>query len=168
MFGLNFPAWKSNRRSWKKGFTFSLMKRGADMKKKFSVVFLVVLMIASLFVSCDYGIKDSDPKAMVRFVDSGSLERGLNSSSKEFNAAELYWTYEAQKMDNSGLKTGETREPAAVSRTGIAGLGESVGPFSLGEWKFVLHGYIDSAFQHEVYSGYRNDVVISPDILQTE
>ena len=130
------------------------------MKKKFSVVFLVVLMIASLFVSCDNGIKNADPVAKVLFVDADSLTRGLNSSSPEFDATKLYWTYEAQKMDNSGLKTGETSGPVAVSKTGANGLGEAVGPFSLGVWKFTLHAHETSVNGAEVYTGTVSNVVV--------
>ena len=119
--------------------------------KKFTAILLTVLMIASLFISCENKITPvSDETVSVSFDESTS--RSLTASLEEFNKNNYLWKYAARKntTDGTGLNSGATvtyNEAGALWINGvdaednrIKGLG-SVAGFSQGIWDFKLFAY---------------------------
>ena len=130
--------------------------------KKFTAILLTVLMIASLFISCENKITPvSDETVSVSFDESTS--RSLTASLEEFNKDNYFWRYAAQKTDNTGLISGQTltydaagSKPVKSSGTGLG----SVPGFSQGSWKFMLFAYEDQSYTKLVYCGENLNVVL--------
>lgn len=121
------------------------------MKRKLSGFLLLATMIL-LIVSCNNSINDADPTAYVNFAKSS---REISSSVGIPGAEDYVWYYTATKQD-SGLNTGAKSEETPVKTDLSAGLNDAtIGPFSLGPWKFTLHGYTAAKGNSgvKVYSG---------------
>ena len=136
------------------------------MKKNLLSITTILIMIVALFISCSNEVQTGDKVSKVLFTSDYNMTRGLNSSSPAFDVNQYYWTYEAQKMDNSGLKTGETEGSVPVIKVEagtpeVKGLGVSVGPFSLGTWKFILQAHEGSTSGNILYTGVASNVVIT-------
>ena len=128
-------------------------KEKLRMKRKLTLVLLMVLLVTSLFVSCK--VETNEPgngTVTLRFRADDDNSRSLNTSRTGFDSSEYIWYYTAKKSDSTpatGTKTTETI-------VGTAGkLNETVTePFSLGYWDFTLYGYKDSkADGNLVYTG---------------
>ena len=126
--------------------------------KKLSIFLVAVLLIASLFVSCDNTTKAiTDEHVKVTFsVDSGS--RGLGYTIEPIPDTDLQWYYTAVKSDpNDPFKFGEVPEDNPVEVT----LGNEI-TFSQGLWDFTLFARRkDVESQPIVYSGASSDVLIT-------
>lgn len=136
------------------------------MKRAVGYLLTVVLVVASLFISCSNDMDVSGGEASVRFVSSDAAQnsRGLNKTNPVFSASDLVWKYEAKKIDDSGLSTGETTEKTLIGTDGK--LTNSVGPFSLGEWEFTLYAYTDMTHadaNQVAYSGSTHYVIKKSD-----
>lgn len=123
-----------------------IIYRGGSKMKKLTIVALSVILMIGLFVSCSNEVQQQEPTAYITFDGDGS--RAISSTNQELpGVSELHWKYTAVKQDG-GLKTGETSEQKDVNAgTGLTG---SVGPLSIGSWKFMLYGYKDDTL---VYQG---------------
>ena len=119
--------------------------------KKFTAILLTVIMVASLFVSCNDSIAPTvtDETVSVSFTEAAS--RSLTASLEQFEKDKLYWKYAARKntADGTGLNSGATvfyDEASALwikgdtSSDDNKGLG-SVAGFSQGIWDFKLFAY---------------------------
>ena len=111
--------------------------------KKFLLISLTVFIAALFMVSCNMEAKIEDGLAILSFQASDTQPKSLTKTNPELDADDFYWFYTAEKLDNTGLKTGATSEKKAVV-SGKTGLGEAVGPFSYGLWSFTLYGYVDN------------------------
>ena len=109
--------------------------------KKILLISLTVLIAALFMVSCNMEAKIEDGLAILSFQASDTQSKSLTKTNPELDADDFYWFYTAEKLDNTGLKTGATSEKKAVV-SGKTGLGEAVGPFSYGLWSFTLYGYV--------------------------
>ena len=119
--------------------------------KKAMILILSVLVVLGLSVSCDQPKTTSnEPTRMVQFNDGNVMTKALNRAPEGLNTEGLWWSYTAEKLDNSGFTTGETSAKVAV---GEKGLTAPVGPFSQGEWKFTLYGYVDDARTRLAWTG---------------
>ena len=108
--------------------------------KKFTAILLTVLMIASLFISCENKITPvSDETVSVSFDESTS--RSLTASLDPFKANDYYWAYKAVKRDNTGLISGQTNF-AWIDNVN-KGLTKKVAGFSQGVWEFTLYAYTE-------------------------
>ena len=130
--------------------------------KKFTAILLTVLMIASLFISCENKITPvSDETVSVSFDESTS--RSLTASIPSFSKNNYYWRYAAQKTDTTGLVSGQTSSYDATGskpiKTSGTGLG-SVPGFSQGSWKFMLFAYEDQEYTKLIYSGENQNVIL--------
>ncbi len=118
--------------------------------KKFTAILLTVIMVTSLFISCDNSMAPTvtDETVSVSFTETTS--RSLTASLENFDQTKYWWAYAAQKADNTNLKSGETanygnegEEQVWIKgnpNTNSMGLG-SVGGFSQGLWNFKLFAY---------------------------
>ena len=114
--------------------------------KKFTAILLTVLMIASLFISCENKITPvSDETVSVSFDESTS--RSLTASLDQFDANNYYWAYKATKTDSTGLTSGQTefawvKSGSEAPSEGKYGLKDVKIPgFSQGAWEFELYAY---------------------------
>lgn len=117
--------------------------------KKFTAILLTVLMIASLFISCENKITPvSDETVSVSFDESTS--RSLTASLDPFKANDYYWAYKAVKRDNTGLISGQTIF-AWIDNVN-KGLTKKVAGFSQGVWEFTLYAYKEEGKSNTLYS----------------
>ena len=129
----------------------SIRKRKKSMKKLLTISLLTLAMVL-LVVSCSAENNTvEDELAVISFDASENVTRSLTRTNSVFNASELYWYYTAEKKDSTGLTTGQTGTSGVLTKTAVnsttadnnttvnKGL-KPVGPFSYGEWEFVLYG----------------------------
>ena len=96
--------------------------------KKAMILLLTVLVALGVFVSCDQPKTASEePTRMVQFNDGSGIAKALNRAPEALDTEGLWWSYTAEKLDNSGFTTGQTSVKTVV---GTKGLTASVGPFS--------------------------------------
>lgn len=119
--------------------------------KKFTAILLTVIMVASLFISCNNSIAPTvtDETVSVSFTEATS--RSLTASLDPFDASKYYWAYKAIKKDNTGLISGQTSfawikntsggVTPAEGDTGLSGV--TIPGFSQGLWEFTLYAYTD-------------------------
>lgn len=118
--------------------------------KKLLAISLTVLLAALLIVSCSPEQKIEDELALISFNTSERGTRSLTRTNPKFDPEDFYWSYTAEKKDETGLITGTETTPKAVKEDkGLA----TVGPFSYGSWSFTLYGYADSARTELAYEG---------------
>ncbi len=118
--------------------------------KKLLAISLTVLLAALLIVSCSPEQKIEDELALISFNTSERGTRSLTRTNPKFDPEDFYWSYTAEKKDETGLITGTETTPKAVKEgKGLA----TVGPFSYGSWSFTLYGYADSARTKLAYEG---------------
>ena len=155
--------------------------------KKFTAILLTVIMVASLFVSCNNSIEPTviDETVSVSFSDATS--RSLAASLEGFDKDLYWWAYAAQKADGTNLKSGETADYGKEGEVQVwingdpnennKGLG-SVAGFSQGLWNFKLFAYKGTAtapvlaYQGEIKNvslikGSDNKVVVTVSPLAT-
>lgn len=127
--------------------------------KKFTAILLTVIMVASLFISCNDSIAPTvtDETVSVSFTEATS--RSLTASLETFNKTKLFWKYTASKNDG-GLSSGATTTQVWIHE-GTAGLSGEVPGFSQGEWSFTLYGYLDAQGTNLGYQGTNNMVVLT-------
>lgn len=108
--------------------------------KKFTAILLTVIMVASLFISCNNSIAPTvtDETVSVSFTEATS--RSLTASLDPFDAINYYWAYKAEKTDSTGLNSGATSF-AWVKNEGPGLSGVKIPGFSQGAWKFTLYAY---------------------------
>lgn len=119
--------------------------------KKFTAILLTVIMVASLFISCNDSIAPTvtDETVSVSFTEAAS--RSLTASLEDFEKGDYYWKYAARKntADGTGLNSGATVSydvagalwiKGDTSSNDNKGLG-SVAGFSQGIWDFKLFAY---------------------------
>ena len=107
--------------------------------KRSLFIAIVVLLIATLFVSCNAD-KATEDQLFEVTVDSGA--RTLEASGVlDVDVENLVWFYEATKT-SGGFKYGQTTEKTAVKANDAPGLsGASLGSFSKGTWQYKFYGY---------------------------
>ena len=117
--------------------------------KKFTAILLTVLMVASLFISCENNIvKGNDETVSVKFEQVAS--KSLTASLAEFKADNYYWAYKATKKDGTGLISGQI-DFAWISK-GEKGLSKKVPGFSQGTWEFTLYAYTEEGKNNSRFS----------------
>lgn len=122
--------------------------------KKFTAILLTVIMVASLFISCNNSIAPNVTDETVSVSFSEATSRSLAASLEEFKKGDYYWKYAAKKntADGTGLNSGETANygQEGEERVWINGVDEnenrikglgSVAGFSQGIWDFKLFAY---------------------------
>ena len=108
--------------------------------KKFTAILLTVIMVASLFISCNNSIAPNvtDETVSVSFTEATS--RSLTASLDQFKAEKYYWAYKATKKDNTGLISGQTNFAWVKGNDkGLSGV--TIPGFSQGLWEFTLYAY---------------------------
>ncbi len=121
--------------------------------KKFTAILLTVIMVASLFISCNNSIAPTITDETVSVSFSEATSRSLTASLEDFEKGKYFWKYAAKKntADGTGLNSGATEsyeEAKAIWIKGgsnataptAPGLG-SVAGFSQGIWDFKLFAY---------------------------
>ena len=119
--------------------------------KRSLFIAIVVLLMATLFVSCNANKSLEDQLVEVSVTTDSARALSMAAEANNVPVASLYWFYTAEKKDNS-FKTGETRDPdthalvetAVKSEPGL--LTEKLGDkFSKGAWEFKFYAYADPA-----------------------
>lgn len=132
--------------------------------KKLSVALLAMLLIASLFTSCDNNSKAPIDELVEVKIGTQDNGRGLIESSEleTIGDPSLKWFYSATKTSQTEFSTGQT------TRSFIS-LGDTK-PFSQGKWNFVLWAEKEAVLDESnntttpgtmVYKGSLNDVMIT-------
>ena len=124
--------------------------------KKILLISLTVLIATLFMVSCNMEAKIEDGLAILSFQASDTKSKSLTKTNPTLNPDDFYWYYKAEKMDQTGLKTGQTDHSAVQTTAGTKGLAASVGPFSYGSWSFTLYAYAtyaDGTPSNLAYSG---------------
>ena len=146
------------------------------MKKSIYILLAVFVLIGLAMTSCNNDVQPLKEELVYVSFGEGSA-RALTATLESFNAKDYYWSYEAQKNDGSGLKSGETdawNETGAGSLQVQAGkglntiVGELESPtkvpgFSKGFWNFRLFAYQDQARTKLAYWGEADGVLIDSD-----
>ena len=138
------------------------------MKKSLFIILMVCLAIVGL-VSCKNEIEPAQEELISVSFENGT-SRALTATLEEFDMDEFYWSYEAQKNDGSGLRSGETAwdttgegSVAVQSGKGLDDANDNpvkVPGFSKGYWNFRLFAYADADRQNLVYWGEADLVLI--------
>ena len=113
--------------------------------KRSLFIAIVVLLMATLFVSCN-AEKSLEDQLFEVTIDGNS--RALQATG-EFNVDinTFYWFYTATKT-SGGFRTGEKTVETPVNADGSAGIvGASLGSFSKGTWEFCFYGYAKLSHQ---------------------
>ena len=147
------------------------------MSKNIFIILMVCLALVGL-VSCTNEIEPAQEELIyVSFENRSS--RALTASLEGFDVDAYFWSYEAQKSDGSGLKSGETGwdETGELAVPVQEGEGLStiveqlktptkVPGFSKGYWNFRLFAFKDASREQLAYWGEADAVLIS-DIYHT-
>lgn len=118
--------------------------------RKLSMFMLIVMLIASLFISCDNSVKSMEDGLVEVRIGTGSGSRGLNATVDLDDETGLEWHYSAHKVTERQFKFGETLD-SALSEDGVV-------TFSQGIWDFGLWALKDGK---RVYSGTVTGVLIT-------
>ena len=118
--------------------------------RKLSMFVLIVMLIASLFISCDNSVKSMEDGLVEVRIGTGSGSRGLNSTVDLDDETGLEWHYSAHKVTERQFKFGETLD-SALSEDGVV-------TFSQGIWDFGLWALKDGK---RVYSGTVTGVLVT-------
>lgn len=142
--------------------------------KKGLIALLIIAMLACIgLVSCKNEVEVPVVDDLVSISFSKDSSRALTASLQGFVAGDYYWSYEAQKNDNSGLVSGvtgafdETGDNATPVQSG-KGLVDSttskpveIPGFSKGFWNFRLFAFADENRTQLVYWGKADNVPIN-------
>lgn len=146
------------------------------MKKSIGILLAVFVLIGLVLTACNNDVQPVKEELVYVSFGEGSA-RALTATLESFDAKDYYWSYEAQKNDGSGLKSGETdawNETGAGSLQVQAGKGlntivgalespTKVPGFSKGYWNFRLFAYQDQARTKLAYWGEADGVLIDSD-----
>ena len=130
------------------------------MKRRIEILMLTLACLVMLFVSCNNS-PDVERVAYITFAESAN-PRSLGTEYPIPQQNQLYWKYKAEKTDG-GLNTGAT--DFKWLSEGNLGLSYTLGPFSMGNWKFSLNGYAknESGSYVLVYSGFVDYMINTTD-----
>lgn len=117
--------------------------------KKLSMALLAMLMIASLFISCDNSTKALTDELVEVRIGTDSNSRGLDATI-DMNDEGIEWHYSATKVTERQFKFGETTDTALPAGNVVT--------FSQGRWDFGLWAIKDGK---KVYSGTISNVLIT-------
>ena len=138
------------------------------MKKSLFIILMVCLAVIGL-VSCKNEVEPAQEELIYVSFEKGS-SRALTATLEDFDVDDFYWSYEAQKNDGSGLRSGQT----VWNDTGVGSVAVQAGKglddtnddpvkvpgFSKGYWNFRLFGYTDAARTKLAYWGEADSVLI--------
>lgn len=138
------------------------------MSKNIFIILMVCLALVGL-VSCTNEIEPAQEELIyVSFENRSS--RALTASLEGFDVDAYFWSYEAQKSDGSGLKSGTTgwdlTGDLSVPVQSGKGLDDDnddpvkVPGFSKGYWNFRLFAYADADRENLAYWGEVDSVLI--------
>lgn len=118
-------------------------KEKNTLKVTYITFLILLLLVISLFVSCDEKSLAPENDVCSYITFKGENSRALVKYDL-VKYKDIYWFYKAAKV-NGGGETGAKTEwtPINISENAIStGLGSSkLGPFSVGEWKFEIKAY---------------------------
>ena len=117
--------------------------------RKLSMFVLIVMLIASLFISCDNSVKSMEDGLVEVRIGTDSNSRGLGAAI-DMSEEGIVWHYSATKVTERQFKFGETLD-SALSEDGVV-------TFSQGIWDFGLWALKDGK---RVYSGTVTGVLIT-------
>ena len=126
--------------------------RGNMVKRNIGIIIVLALLV--VFVSCSNNISKVDVTSMISF--SGDEGRSLSTASELPGKDSLYWYYKAEKT-GGGFDTGSKTTETAVVEDGY-GLNKTIGPLSIGEWKFTLKAYAEKSGNGPLYPVYQGEV----------
>lgn len=111
------------------------------MKRKLTLILLSVLLVATLFVSCNVETNEPENGTVTLRFRTDDEKRSLTASRTSLGASQYTWYYEAKKTDADTTKSPATGTKAKTKVGEDGKLTNEVGPFSLGEWDFTLYAY---------------------------
>lgn len=133
------------------------------MRKRILSVLAICAIIACLFSACSIDNSQPGDDRGVGYVTFGNqLTSSARSLTPSYDVAayeDLYWFYDAKKVDSYGMTgQGNGQKIPGTDGKGLAG---EVGPFSQGTWNFTLYAYSSASKETLVYKGETGDVVIT-------
>ena len=118
-------------------------------KKTLSYALILISIIVAAFTSCSGE------------TQTPAEEQGYIRFNSDYNSeSELTWYYTASKLDSCGT-TGASDNEIKIGGADETGLDEVIGPFSEGEWEFVLTGYDVGESTVQMFKGTSGAVVVS-------
>ena len=121
------------------------------MRKRvlYSVSLLVCMMMLVMSCSAEPGTDNEYSEDLVDISFTTSKSKALTSTREAFDEADYVWMYSAEKDDETGLTTGETRgsgssittEYVVPGGTTVGLKGKTVTSLSQGYWNFTLYAY---------------------------
>ena len=118
--------------------------------KRLGLILIAVALCVSLITSCAPQ-NEIDEVVDMKFDVSKLETRTLNQSVEAFNSNNIYWMYEATKIDGTGYTTGATNGKTKLVE-GTTGTSAKL-TLSAGKWEFKLYGYKDSGYSQLAYEG---------------
>lgn len=115
--------------------------------KKLGLILIAVALCVSLITSCAPE-NEIDEVVDMKFDVSKLETRTLNQSVEAFKSSELYWMYEAKKVDGTSYTLGQTEGKTVLGEGTSAKL-----TLSAGTWEFKLYGYKDAGHTKLAYEG---------------
>ena len=105
--------------------------------KRLGLILIAVALCVSLITSCAPQ-NEIDEVVDMKFDVSKLETRTLNQSVEAFNSNNIYWMYEATKIDGTGYTTGATNGKTKLVE-GTTGTSAKL-TLSAGKWEFKLCG----------------------------
>ncbi len=118
--------------------------------KRLGLILIAVALCVSLITSCAPQ-NEIDEVVDMKFDVSKLETRTLNQSVEVFNSNNIYWMYEATKIDGTRYTTGATNRKTKLVE-GTTGTSAKL-TLSAGKWEFKLYGYKNSDYSQLAYEG---------------
>lgn len=128
--------------------------------KKLTTILLSVLLIASLFVSCDNTTKVVQDELVEVTLSTQAESRSLTVSNPLEALSSVAWSYKATKVTEKKFNFGETTSETSIILYPDAGQSKQILTLSQGKWKFELFGRSKDANKTLLYYGKTDEVLI--------
>ena len=128
--------------------------------KKLTTILLSVLLIASLFVSCDNTTKAVQDELVEVTLSTQAESRSLTVSNPLEALSSVAWTYKATKVTERQFNYGEKTSETTIILYPGAEQSKEILTLSQGKWKFELFGRSKDENKTLLYYGIIDEVLI--------
>lgn len=128
--------------------------------KKITTIILSVLLIASLFVSCDNATKAVQDELAEVTLSTQASSRSLTVSNPLEDLSDVNWFYKATKVSERQFNYGEKTTETPITLYPTAGQSKQTLTLSQGKWIFELFGKSTDGNNTLLYRGTTDEVLI--------
>ena len=133
---------------------------GVYIVKKIATILLSVLLIASLFVSCDNATKAVQDELADVTLSTQAASRSLTVSNPLEDLSAVNWFYKATKVSERQFNYGEKRTETPIKLYPTEGQFKQTLTLSQGKWIFELFGKSTDGNNTLLYQGTTDEVQI--------